>query len=81
MRATWAEIIKADLKNKPVSYAADFLRDALNDDEPGTLIIAMQHLSRARGRIDYLSLSEAEKARIAVAMGRSLGAYPTLQAA
>ena len=41
MRATWAEIIEADLKNKPASYAADFLRDALADDEPGTLIVAM----------------------------------------
>lgn len=81
MQATWAEIIEADLKNKPASYAADFLRDALNDDEPGTLIIAMQHVSRARGGIDDLGLSEEEKARIAIAMGRSLGAYPLLQAA
>ena len=81
MRATWAEIIEADLKNKPASYAADFLRDALADDEPGTLIVAMQHVSRARGGIDDLGLNYEEKAQIAVAMGRSLGAYPVLQAA
>ena len=81
MRTTWAEIIEADLKNKPASYAADFLRDALADDEPGTLIVAMQHVSRARGGIDDLGLSYEEKAQIAAAMGRSLGAYPVLQAA
>lgn len=81
MQATWAEIIEADLKNKPAFYAADFLRDALNDDEPSTLIIAMQHVSRARGGIDDLGLSKEEKAGIAIAMGRSLGAYPLLQAA
>ena len=34
MRATWAEIIEADLKNKPASYAADFLRDALAEPLP-----------------------------------------------
>lgn len=59
----------------------DFLRDALADDEPGTLIVAMQHVSRARGGIDDLGLSEEEKAQIAIAIGRSLGAYPVLQAA
>ena len=81
MQATWAEIIQADLKNKPAPYAADFLRDALADDEPGTLIVAMQHVSRARGGIEDLGLSEEEKAHIATAIGRSLGAYPVLQAA
>jgi len=81
MRATWAEVIEADLKNKPASYAADFLRDALADDELGTLIVAMQHVSRARGGIEDLGLSDEEKAQIAIAMGRSLGVYPVLQAA
>ena len=81
MRATWAEIIEDDLKTKPPSYAADFLRDALEDDEPGTLIVAMQHVSRARGGIDDLGLSEEEKVRIATAIGRAIGAYPVLQAA
>ena len=50
MRATWAEIIEAELKNKPASYAADFLRDALADAEPGTLIVARQHVSRPARR-------------------------------
>lgn len=40
MNAPWAEVLENDLKTKPASYAADFLRDALADDEPGTLIKA-----------------------------------------
>ncbi len=81
MNTTWAEVIENDLKTKNTSFAADFLRDALADDEPGTLIVAMQHISRARGGIDDLGLSNEEKAQIASAMGRSMGAYPLLQAA
>ncbi len=81
MRTTWAEIIENDLKTKPASYAADFLRDALADDEPGTLIVALQHIARARGGIDDLGLSLEERANLASVLSRSLAATPLLQAA
>jgi hypothetical protein len=51
------------------------------NDEPGTLIVALQHVARARGGIDDLGLSEEEKVRIATAIGRALGACAVLQAA
>jgi hypothetical protein len=81
MNTPWAEVIENDLKTKPASYAADFLRDTLADDKPGTLIVAMQHISRAHGGIDDLGLSSEEKAQIASTMGPSMSAYPLLQAA
>lgn len=44
---TWTEMIQADLREL-ATYAADFLREALADDEPRTLVGAVGHVIAAR---------------------------------
>ena len=66
-----AELLENDLKES-AEYAATYLRDALADDEPGTVVVALQHVARARGGIDDLELSLTEKASLASAVTRGL---------
>ena len=72
---TWAEVIESDLK-KSAEFATTYLRDALADDEPGTVIVALQHVARARGGIEDLALSLAERAELANAVSRGFAASP-----
>ncbi len=66
-----AELLENDLKES-AEYAATYLRDALADDEPATVVVALQHVARARGGIDDLELSITEKASLASAVTRGL---------
>ncbi|NOT60289.1 MAG: hypothetical protein HOP19_08695 [Acidobacteria bacterium] len=71
----WTEVIENDLKES-AEFAANYLRDALADDEPRTLIMALQHVARARGGIDDLDLSLNERAELASALSRSFAVLP-----
>ncbi len=70
-----AELLENDLKES-AEYAATYLRDALADNEPRTVIVALQHVARARGGIDDLELSIVEKASLASAVTRGFAAIP-----
>jgi DNA-binding phage protein len=72
---TWAEVIENDLKES-AEFAATYLRDALADEEPGTVIVALQHVARARGGIEDLALSLNERAELANAVSRGFAAIP-----
>ncbi len=74
-RRTFAELLENDLKES-ADYAATYLRDALADEEPCTVIVALQHVARARGDIDDLELSLTERAKLANAVGRGFAAIP-----
>jgi DNA-binding phage protein len=77
---TWAEVIENDLKES-AEFAASYLRDALADEEPGTVVVALQHVARARGGIDDLALSLDERAELANAVSRGIAAFPVWQGA
>ena len=63
--------------------AAALLRLALEEvkDDPRGLLLIVQHITTARGDIDDLGLSDAEKISLASALSRSLTATTLLQAA
>lgn len=61
---TWAEMIEKDLAES-ATLAADYLRDAINDEDPRTLLAALQQVARARGGIDDLGFSVEERAELA----------------
>ena len=69
------ELLESDLKGS-AEYAATYLRDALADNEPHIVIVALQHVARARGGIDDLELSIAEKASLASVVSRGFAALP-----
>lgn len=63
--------------------AAALLRLALeeSEDDPRGLLLIVQHITTARGGIDDLGLSDAEKIVLAGALSRSLATTAFLQAA
>ncbi len=73
------EMIEASLKES-ADYAATYLRDALADDDPRAVLAAFQHVARARGGIDDLSLSVEERASLANALAASFATQPIRQA-
>lgn len=73
------EMIEAPLKES-ADYAATYLRDALTDDDPHAVLAAFQHVARARGGIDDLSLSVEERASLANALAAGFAARPIRQA-
>jgi hypothetical protein len=69
------EMLEAALKES-ADYAATYLRDALTDDDPRAVLAAFQHVARARGGIDDLSLSVEERASLANALAAGFAAQP-----
>jgi len=69
------EMIEASLKES-ADYAATYLRDALADDDPRAVLAALQHVARARGGIDDLSLSVEERASLANALAAGFATQP-----
>ncbi|MGH9844929.1 MAG: hypothetical protein ACREEM_39940, partial [Blastocatellia bacterium] len=69
------EMIEALLKES-ADYAATYLRDALADDDPRAVLAALQHVARARGGIDDLSLSVEERASLANALAAGFATQP-----
>lgn len=60
---TWAEMVQADLRES-ATYAADFLREALADDEPRTLVGAVGQVIAARGSLKDVELTHEELSAI-----------------
>ena len=69
------EMIEALLKES-ADYTATYLRDALADDDPRAVLAALQHVARARGGIDDLSLSVEERASLANALAAGFATQP-----
>ncbi|MGH9844927.1 MAG: hypothetical protein ACREEM_39930 [Blastocatellia bacterium] len=69
------EMLEAALKES-ADYAATYLRDPLADDDPRAVLAALQHVARARGGIDDLSLSVEERASLANALAAGFATQP-----
>ena len=79
-RQMLAEMLENDLKES-AEFAATYLRDALADEEAGTVIVALQHVTRARGGIDDLGLKLEETTALLNAVGRRFIPEPLARAA
>lgn len=79
---TFDELMISRLAASAVDAAA-LLRFVLGeaDHDPRGLLLIVQHITTARGGIDDLGLSDAEKIVLAGALSRSLATTAFLQAA
>ena len=79
---TWTTYLEKSLATD-VQEAAAFLRLALREagEDPQGLLLAVRQIVQARGGIDDLGLSDAEKIELASALSRSLVVEPLPQAA
>ena len=69
---TWEEMLTRDLRAS-AQKAAGFLRVALNDDDPRTIVGAVQHIMEARGTLAGLGFTKAEQTRLLDALSRGIG--------
>lgn len=77
---TWAELLHEELAAS-AQDARDYLRDALAENDPGVLLLAVKHVIVARGGLDGLGLSLSEMTALATVLGKQVQLEPLAQAA
>ena len=77
---TWAELLHQELAAS-ASDARAYLQDALAENNPGVLLLAVKHVIEARGGLEGLGLSLTEMTAQATVLGRHVQLEPLQRAA
>lgn len=68
---TWAELLHQELAASATD-ALEYLQDALAEENPGVLLVALKHVVEARGSLDRLGLSAEEMTAMLNVLSKNL---------